>query len=936
MKEKKKKGLLSCVNGVRGAISLFLAVLMTPFLTIALLLVEVGRYNSAVSMLDEALGVSSISTLANYDDYLQERWGLLALSQEIDYDAVYKQNLETNGGILGNTLSIQNSTVTGMYDLADPDILKAQILEYCKLNAPTTLATEFLNLSDLIGKLENLSGMGNIVSLLTKGVDAIDSGITLVESAEKLKESANKLDGFHDDYETKYANFESTTNTLIANLQRKRTLENQLATLNSELDTLKEELKELQGAEEEDDETNNTNSSETTEEPEETKPESEEVKAKKKEISDKEAEITPVRNQINSLNSTISSNRTSAKTAQTEYASILEQISSELSNFKGLMKDCNDAVASIQSDILGAGASIAAIATDLANKQKDLAAIKADLKRMEKEGYTESDPSYSAGLDYKIALEKQVSELETQKALYDATSKGLEEMTSSWETSFEAYSDATLGEKITGFNQLRQKVLDLNISSVSASTSRVTREVYKRISLGGYINASDIDKYLTEQEEELKKGSLKALLDGLTAIYNELMGLSIFFEDNLDSCLDLQYYNDNLGGLPGGANADGGILEVIKNIGDVCSSAGGFVSNFAQLKLLKALKELKKLVESVIELIKSIGQLALDLVRNIADLLTGYDRWYFGTYAAYNLTCRTDYSTTSGSVSHKTMTGYSIGADSFPDTQNNINVPIFGELSALISTINSYMNNTGKDITFSGAELEYILFGSSSEIANQLYVFCVLYLIRLLFNIPSITSNVEVQGLAASATLGYPVVIGLYIVLEPLVQTILLVNGSNQALVPTTVYLSPSGLPKLVAELISFCKLTDAQAEKIGNKMVTAISSSQDDYDYQKKLAEYNSEGNTGKALFSLSYREYCLILLLITVAEPQLIARLSNIIQMETLCYYQKKDKEFTFDLKKSYSFLYVQVNANMTQVMPSLADSSLFTIKRDHYRGY
>lgn len=935
MKDKKKKGPLSCINGVKGAISLFLAVLMTPFLTIALLLVEVGRYNSAVSMLDELLGVTSVSTLANYDDYLQERWGLLALSQETDYDAVYKENLETNGAIMGNTLNIQNSTITGMYDLADPDILKSQILEYSKLNAPTTLATEFLNLSDLIGKLENLSGMGNIVSLLTKGVDAIDSGITLVESAEKLKESANKLDGFHDDYETKYVAFESSTNTLIANLQRKRTLENQLATLNSELETLKEELKELQ-KEEEENNTDNSDSTETTEEPEETKPESEEVKAKKKEISDKEAEITPVRNQITSLNGTISSNRTSAKSAQTEYADILSQISTELSTFQGLMKDCNDAVASIQSDILGAGASIAAIATDLANKQKDLAAIKADLKRMEKEGYTESDPSYSAGLDYKIALEKEVSELETQKALYDATSKGLEEMTSSWETSFEAYSDATIGEKINGFNQLRQTVLNLNMSNVSANTTRITRDGYKRISLGGYINASDIDKYLTEQEEELKKGSLKALLDGLTAIYNELMGLSIFFEDNLDACLDLQYYNDNLGGLPGGANADGGVLEVIKNIGDVCSSVGGFVANFAQLKLLKALKELKKLVESVIELIKSIGQLALDIVRNIADLLTGYDRWYFGTYAAYNLTCRTDYNTTSGSVSHKTMTGYSIGKDSFPDAQNNINVPIFGELSALVQTINSYMNNTGKDITFSGAELEYILFGSTSEIANQLYVFCVLYLIRLLFNIPSITSNVEVQGLAASATLGYPVIIGLYIVLEPLVQTILLVNGSNQALVPTTVYLSPSGLPKLVAELISFCKLTDAQAEKIGNKMVTAISSSQDDYDYQKKLAEYNSEGNTGKALFSLSYREYCLILLLITVAEPQLIARLSNVIQMETLCYYQKQGKEFTFDLKKSYSYLYVQVNASMTQIMPSLADSSLFEIKRDHYRGY
>lgn len=935
MKKANRRGLLSCINGVKGAISLFLAVLMTPFLTIALLLVEVGRYNSTVSILDEALGVSSISTLANYDDYLQERWGLMALSQDIDINSVYQQNLQTNGSIMGGAININRANATGMYPLSDSAILNNQIMEYSKLNVPTKLATEFLNLSDLVGKLENLAGMGNIVSLLTKGVDAIDSGITLVETAEKLKESANTLDGLHDDYENKYVAFESAVNTLIANLQRKRTLENQLSTLNTELSTLEAELKVLLGEDDEDDEETDE-STEETEAPEETEPESEEVKAKREEISEKEAEISRVNGQISSLNRTISSNRSTAKTAQTEYAEVLSQISSELGNFKELMADCNEAVSSIQSDILGATANIAAIATDLANKQKDLAAIKADLNRMEKEGYTENDPSYSAGLDYKIALEKEVSELETQKALYDATTKGLGEMTDSWDTSFEAYSDATLGERIKGFDQLREKVLALNIDSVSANSSSITRESYKATALGGYIKAADIEKYLTEQEEELKKGSLKALLDGLTAIYNELMGLSIFFEDNLDACIDLQYYNDNLGGLPGGANADGGVLEVIKNIGSVCSSAGGFVSNFAQLKLLTALKELKTLVQSVIDLIRSIGQLALDLLRNIADLLTGYDRWYYSAYAAYNLSCRTDYNTTSGSVSLKTMTGYSVGKDSFPEADNNMNIPIFGELSALISTINTYMNNTGKDITFSGAELEYILFGSTSEIANQLYVFCVLYLIRLLFNIPSITANVEVQALAASATLGYPVIIGLYIVLEPLVQTILLVNGSNQALVPTTVYLSPSGLPKLIAELVSFCKLTDAQAEKIGNKMVTAISESQDDYDYQKKLAEYDSEGNTSKALFNFSYREYCFILLLITVAEPQLLARLSNIIQMETLCYYQNKEAGFTFDLKKSYSYLYIQVDANLNQMMPSLADSSIFTVHRDHYRGY
>ena len=89
------------INGVKGTIALFLAVLMTPFLTIAMLLVEMGRYNSAVSILDETLGVSSVSVLAEYDQYLQNRWGLLAVGQENDINTLYTSNVDINKSVLG-------------------------------------------------------------------------------------------------------------------------------------------------------------------------------------------------------------------------------------------------------------------------------------------------------------------------------------------------------------------------------------------------------------------------------------------------------------------------------------------------------------------------------------------------------------------------------------------------------------------------------------------------------------------------------------------------------------------------------------------------------------------------------------------------------------------------------------------------------------------
>ena len=80
MKKRKKKW----IRGTRGAISLILALLMLPFYSLAAVLVEAGRYQSAVRTLDEALSVSAYSVLSDYDSSLKDRFGLLAVSQDGD------------------------------------------------------------------------------------------------------------------------------------------------------------------------------------------------------------------------------------------------------------------------------------------------------------------------------------------------------------------------------------------------------------------------------------------------------------------------------------------------------------------------------------------------------------------------------------------------------------------------------------------------------------------------------------------------------------------------------------------------------------------------------------------------------------------------------------------------------------------------------------
>ena len=871
MKKLKKFNLLRYVNGTKGAIALFLAVLMTPFLSIAMLLVETGRYNSAVSILDEALGVSSISTLANYDKYLQERWGMLAVSQDKDISTVYMENININKGVLGDSLTINSLNANGMYSLADSEILYNQIMEYSKLNAPTALATNFLNLSELIGSLEKFKSLNNILSLITSGVDAVDSTITLVESADELKTIANELDTLNSTYTTKYMTFESSVNALIDALAEPR--------------------------------------------------------------PDEEAD----ENGAKEYDKNIDNLQRSATAAQAEYVEVIGSVISKLSNYRTEMKECNDALISIQNDIANAASSVVKINAELNSKKADLDALNKEIKRMESEGFNDSNTAYANALNYRAALESEVAKLQTQKGVVTATKDGLSSTSNGWKKSFNSYSDGTIGAVITGFTNLKSTVNGLSITSITSTTDKVAADRYKAVSVSGYISAADIDAYLDEQKSELESGSLSALIDGIITFFNSIFKLNLFYNPALSAYIDVEYYQEAFGGLPGADSAGGGVMAVVSEIGSIMTDIKNFQYGLGSLKLIKALESLKDLIKDIGDLIKSIAQFAVDICNNIINLFTSYDRLYYSTYTTFNLPCRTDYK--NGALSFKTMTGYNLASSGLPiQNINSSSLHVFDDLAALIDAIRSSAAGSGDDLTFSGAELEYVLYGSNSEVANQLYTFCALYLMRLLMDIPAVLCNAEVQSLATASTFGYPVVMMMMILAEPFAETILLVNGGEVSFYSYTIYLTPTGLPKLIEQLVSICKLTTDQKEAVKGKLVSAFGSTVDGYDYQKTLYDYQSSGGggSGSSFTNFNYREYCFFLLLLTVTKEQQIARISNLIQMETLNYYKSNGASYTFNLQNSYTYIAVNVDISVKQMLPSLADSRFFTIDRKHYRGY
>lgn len=864
------------INGIRGAISLFLAVIMTPFLTIAMALVETGRYNSAVSVLDEAMGISSTATLANYDEYLHKRWGLLAADQGINLDALYGSYLSTNAGVLGSSLTLENQSAEGIYPLGDPEILESQILEFSKLNAPTLLAENFLNLSYLIDKLEKLGQFDKIVASLNDGVGVIDSTVTLVDYTEDLVEDATNLDAYSQTYEERYTAFADAVNDLIEALG-------------------------------------------------ETRPDGEE---------DPEGAAA--------YDANISTLQTNAEIARTSYSEILGNISETLSDYKAKMTQCQESLEGISSNAIGTATSLAELRQTRLDKSRHKSENENEIERMEREGYAEDDPTYQNLLQERNTIEQELADLQFQIDVKKAITDGSESFASGLQETFESYDDATIGTIIQNFESMKLNVDNYSIGSITSDTTSLDDATYHCASVSGYVSASDMNSYLEQQELELQTGHLSALLDGMTSFYNSILHVTLLYDPELSAYLDVDYYNQNFGGLLGGAAAGGGAADVIRSIGALMSDIKQFKQQLSSWKFIEALKEIKEIISEVKTLFEALAHYACDILGNISELFEGCDRLYYSTYATFNLSCRTD-------DDFKCMTGYTL--EDLPEQQIvGNNGTVFDDLAALIDTVQSYVNGSGDDITFSGAELEYVLYGSNSEIANQLYTFCTLYLLRLLLDIAPVVLNEEVQTLAAASTFGYPIVIGLEIILEPLIETIFLVNGESISIYDETVFLTLTGLPEMIEGMISVVRFTTQESEELEDNLLNAFGASRDDYEYQQYLYEHrnNQEQNANQQggpeyirdyaseLIKFNYREYCFMLLLLNVTKEQQLARLQNLIQTETLYYYQQKGVDYTFDLRSSYTYLHTEADVKVKQMLPALIDSSLFEITREQYRGY
>lgn len=240
-----------------------------------------------------------------------------------------------------------------------------------------------------------------------------------------------------------------------------------------------------------------------------------------------------------------------------------------------------------------------------------------------------------------------------------------------------------------------------------------------------------------------------------------------------------------------------------------------------------------------------------------------------------------------------------------------------------------FSTSVEREKTFVGAELEYLVHGSSDEWENQYYTFMLLLQMGMLRSADAVAFNPEVQARASAMSFAYPLYLTTNIFELGLRDTNYLCGGQK-------VDLCRESCPGIAGgNTAQLCDPADPSSDFnlfCGSSSVSADES-------------FNRVAKEG-----LLYRDHCLIALLAFVPSDVIAQRVANLVQMETLNYYQETRKDSHgnklnkyFQLGETYTFIEAKANVGVQPVIPGswslargLALNQLFSYDRTVYRGY
>lgn len=822
------------VNGTKGMLSIFLALVVSPLLMSTFIFIEYARIQSIQELMKEVMGSSLYSTLGHYDDYVEERFDLLSISQKDDVNTTYQGYMKANMNALGKGASIQSMEASGQHSLGSASILKQQIYEASEYTVMAQAMWDGFDLDRIKKKLDGLPGMKQLnagAEVANKAVGYANDTKDMINSVKDFQEKAKDFKEKCQNYKTKYQAFQTAMQTVesIRNSGQEEGLPaaeaaadaaaRELATATKELST---SLGNLYDA-----------SKDLKEKMEKVKKDLSEVKeaTKKKKEESKEAATESAA----STGTEIATIPAAGNDTGTEVATVPANGSTEVAT-TGTAADGE----------IPDGEGAETIGTDAYKWFEEMHKVTEDF----------ANEQIQKGIDAIVEAEK--TSLNNQAAaLSSFTASG---------HSMSELSSAPLGKiEMKGFKEDVAKYVD-DLVDV-------------------------LDKSATADQEGVKE------VIAVGRLAQKLMDMKIFYDNSLDS-------NINPALLAHTSSFDTSTLLTASGFTGMLQDAIDFAD--ACYGVPNVFKMVTKLASFLINLAKFLAGLVTWMAEhfiNLAKFLVNYQEYYHAFllygYAAYNLPNRTTYKKGS------TLTGYS-----FQKVFSLAGGSDKGGKGGAMSDIASLGNNSGSDPMFKGAELEYMLTGANSEYTAQAGAFFDGYMLRLMVDCYAVLNSDILKALSALGPVRIVATV-IFLLLEPFLDMVILVNGGTQVLFKTKAYLSIEGLPHLAQDMAGILELSDDQKSTLGGMFERerggGSSTGTEVAVYHDDPAKHGGQDGSGKTndknemgYFPLDYTAHGAILMILCTPYDQYTDRMQNLIQLEAK---EKHKKDFDFDINKAYT---------------------------------
>lgn len=844
----------------RGAVTVFLTLILVPVLSLSTLLMEIGRYRSAKALLDEMNISASYSTLAHYNTELLTRFGLLALDADAD-QSVYMDYFNTNANLNEDdtyTASRLFSDVTvelePIYSLGNMDMLKNQILYFEEYRSMITVFENRVDLNkmtEFIEKNLKMGEAGTTFKMINSSADAAASAGEWGTATNAMNDAAMALNTSVAEADTARTDLQSAIDAKVSFMEANDpdTMEDE------ELEDYYDELDRLSEAIDTAAETYSTALESVKSNMETYEDAYKAFQEKSLALQEKYAKM-------------IGENTDSADFKS--FGKAYENINGKLDEVLPVYDAYQQRVSAMLSGLETNKTNVDAISGSSVNEDSDYDLSASDYYT-DISGYMTVDTveELCAAMMGEGATDSVLALVNAFAVLFPYLIPGSERID-------DAYN-IQLTSGVAGASYTSNTTTEAELSGDDAAyIQSLLNETLETASRLGY----DISKFETSGR--------------ITASTNY-----VFAEELLNRIIE------NIKTL---------ISFVVNVIGTLTKGITAVVYVFTLLPQLgEAVAALVQLCTDIPTACANMQSMLDAMLHNLAE------GFYVNSYATSMFPDRVSAETGKSFRGDRYSSIYS-SAHSADEYMNEA----VGAFDGLIAAWAGTGAPTESGEMFNGACVEYIVNGSPNETENQAAVYDIIFIMRLLTNILPVIGNAEIVQTSAIAGPFAPVILALWVVAESCVEMkalILSTYDKNPAKVqlvkfPYQVLLTPSNVMERgtkIADDIAKGKIKTPK--EFMDQFIKPIGLASGLY--SETALKDNTALSIGMegldAVLGVSYNEY-LWVLLCTVPTLTKVQRIGDLINMEM----RQSDSSFT--LSDSYTYLRVNVNAKYDSLIPGL----------------